>query len=82
MKQAAWWQVQYKYDRWHATEVPCVGLFRWYWRDSAYCYKCYHGLVCRSLAVVNWCLLWRTLWIGSKEGNPDFYASDFFLCHL
>ena len=36
-------------------------------------------LVCRSLAVVNWCPLSRTLWIGSEEGNPDFYASAFFL---
>jgi len=59
--------------------MPSVGLFRWHWRDSAYSYKCYRGLVCRSLAVVNWCPLWRTLWIGSKEGNPDFYASAFFL---
>jgi len=64
-------------------EVPSVGFFRWHWRDSAYSYKCYRGLVCRFLAVVNWCPLWRTLWIGSKEGNPDFYASTFFLCiHL
>ena len=30
-------QVQYS---WHATEVPCVGLFPWHWRDSAYSYNC------------------------------------------